>query len=360
VAKSAVDVISPAFEHTRKQLVEPFRWTQWWRLAVLGLATGEMSATGGCGGWNRFGGTPKPDASHGPVDIGKVLHGIDPALIVTLLLVAIGAALVLMVVWIYVSSISRFVLFEAVLRKYCDSLSAGWRRAEDVGMNFFWWQLGFAIVKIVVAGILFIPLLIPVLAVMRSHRHPGPEMLLAFLPVIAVFAMFNFITLLITVLAKDFVVPLMAIDGMGVLAGWRRLLGMIAAEKARYAGYIAMKALLTIAAAIVFAILSFIAAMFVVVPAAILGVLVWIVLKGAGTGLNAFTITVAIFAVAAVIGILLCVIALVSVPVTVFFPAYAIYFFAERYPALSARLYSPTAPSPVTPPSPMAPPIPAG
>ncbi len=341
MAKSAVDVISPAFEHARKQLTQPFRWAQWWRLAVLGLATGEMSATGGCGSWNRFGGAPKPDASHSPVDIGKILHGVDPALIVTLLLIALGAALVLMVVWIYVASISRFVLFETVLRKYCDSISAGWRRADEPGMSFFWWQLGFAIVKIVVAGILFIPLLIPVLAVMRSHRHPGPEMLLAFLPMIAVFTMFSLVTLLITVLTKDFVVPLMAIDGMGVLAGWKRLLSMMAAEKASYAGYIAIKVLLTIVAAIVFTILSVIAAMFVLFPAAILGAIVWIALKGAGSGPSAFTITLAILVATAVIAILLCVIAMVSVPVAVFFPAYAIYFFAERYPALYSRLYPP-------------------
>jgi hypothetical protein len=35
------------------------------------------------------------------------------------------------------------------------------------------------------------------------------------------------------------------------------------------------------------------------------------------------------------------VIALISVPVIVFFPAYSIYFFAARYPRLSAVLYPP-------------------
>jgi hypothetical protein len=37
----------------------------------------------------------------------------------------------------------------------------------------------------------------------------------------------------------------------------------------------------------------------------------------------------------------------VCVPVAVFFPAYAMYFFAERYPALYAVLYPP---SPTPPP----------
>jgi hypothetical protein len=43
---------------------------------------------------------------------------------------------------------------------------------------------------------------------------------------------------------------------------------------------------------------------------------------------------------------------LISVPVTVFFPAYSIYFFAARYPALSAVLY----PAPPAPPTPAIPP----
>src|SRR5262249_31432578 len=115
-------------------------------------------------------------------------------------------ALVVWVVWIYFSSISRFVLFESVLRKHCDSISAGWQRWEDTGMNFFWWQLGFALLKMVVAAILFLPLLLPVLAVLRSHRHPGPELLLAFLPMVGVFVLFSLVMLLIAVLAKDFVV----------------------------------------------------------------------------------------------------------------------------------------------------------
>jgi len=38
-----------------------------------------------------------------------------------------------------------------------------------------------------------------------------------------------------------------------------------------------------------------------------------------------------------------------SVPVIVFFPAYSIYFFAGRYPRLSAVLY-PAPPAPIMPP----------
>jgi len=74
--------------------------------------------------------------------------------------------------------------------------------------------------------------------------------------------------------------------------------------------------------------------------------------KGAGLAWNPVTITAAIVAGTIVIVLLLCVIAFVNVPVAVFFPAYAMYFFAERFPALHARLYPAAQPLPRTPEAP--------
>jgi hypothetical protein len=51
---------------------------------------------------------------------------------------------------------------------------------------------------------------------------------------------------------------------------------------------------------------------------------------------------------------ILYVISLISVPAVVFFPAYSIYFFASRYPALDALVHP--APPPVTPTIPPQPP----
>jgi len=49
------------------------------------------------------------------------------------------------------------------------------------------------------------------------------------------------------------------------------------------------------------------------------------------------------------------VLALISVPAIVFFPAYSIYFFAGRYPALRTVMY-PAPPAPEIPPTPANPP----
>ena len=351
MARSAVDVVSSAFEHTRQQLWSPFRWQQWIRIAALGLATGEMSSGGGCSGWKRFGGAPKSAPAHVPFDPGRVLHSIDPALLASILLVVLGGGLVLMLLWVYVSSISRFILFDAILRKQAEPFRDGWKRWQETGTSFFWWQLTLSILGLVVAAVLFVPLVLSVISVLRRHQHPGPELLLAFLPMFGIFALFGLAMALVAVLAKDFVVPVMAIDGVGVMEGWRRLLGMMKNKLGSYAAYIVMKVLLSIGASIVFGILSAIASLVVILPAAVVAVIVAIIVKGAGMGWNEYTVTVAIVGVTMVVGLLLCVIAFVSVPVAVFFPAYAMYFFAERFPALYARLYpAPLARAPEAPP----------
>ena len=44
---SAVDAITPAFQHARQQLMQPFRASQWAKLGLVGLLAGEMSSGGG-------------------------------------------------------------------------------------------------------------------------------------------------------------------------------------------------------------------------------------------------------------------------------------------------------------------------
>ncbi len=129
--------------------------------------------------------------------------------------------------------------------------------------------------------------------------------------------------------------------------GWSRVLAMMKADKIGYAGYIGMKIVLAIAAAIIFGILGFILFLIIFIPVLLVGIAVGI--AGAASGLHwtLTTISLVVIAGSIVVLIFLSVSALLSVPVTVFFPAYALHFFAARYPALHAWLHpAPTPPAP--------------
>jgi len=209
------------------------------------------------------------------------------------------------------------------------------------------------------AGMLASSLLLLGLPMFLMFRaHPGqrlPALLLGSFGLLLVFAVFALAGLLLAVLAKDFVVPMMAMEDLGWREGWRRLLPMLNRERGSFAGYLGMKVLLWAGAAFILGIGILLVVLVLMIPLGALGVAVVLVGKAVGLGWNLYTITLAVVVGTLLLSGLLYVIALVSVPATVFFPAYSIHFFAGRYPSLDALLH----PAPPPPPPPPVEPEPA-
>jgi hypothetical protein len=343
VAQSAIDVISPAFEHAKKQLFQPFNFVQWARIAFLAMATGEMSTGSGCNAHipTSF---PNPHTQQNFLDSpADLFKSIDPALIGTLVLVALIGGIVLVLVWLYVSSISRFMLYETVVRRYCE-IGPAWDRWHALGMRFFGWQLALMFVSLGIAALTLLPLLIALVPIIKNHGTPNAALFLAFLPFLLIFGGVSLMLLLIAVLTKDFVVPIMAVDGVGVIEGWRRLISIMRADAAQFAGYIGMKIVLAIGAGIMFGILVAIVVVILAIPGAIVGVAIVLAVKAAGLTWNVGTIMLTAIAAVLVFSALLYVVAFVCVPVAIFFPAYGLYFLAERMPGLRTQLIPPQPP----------------
>jgi hypothetical protein len=109
-----------------------------------------------------------------------------------------------------------------------------------------------------------------------------------------------------------------------------------------------MKVLLAIAAGIILGVITFVLALVFVFPV-VIAFLIPTIRGGPGVW-NVYTITLAVVVGTVVFVLLMSAISLISVPAVVFFPAYSVYFFAARYPALSLRLYGPPPPPPTLPP----------
>ncbi len=334
---SAVDTITLAFQHTKRQLAQPFRFWQWTRLAFVGLLAGEMGS-GGCNVPSNFNIPRQPGSSRQLLDTG--FGGIDPALYAGLIAVLIVAGLVFAVVMMYVSSVMRFILFDSVLTKECH-IRQGWGRRQYPGWRFFLWQLGYTLATLAGAVVLLgIPAAFAF--AMGWFTAPREHLLPLVLGGIVVFflMMIFFVTAAVVhVMTKDFVVPQMALEGIGAMEGWRRLWPMLQAEKGGYAVYVLMKIVLAIGAGIVVGVVSLIMGLIIAIPTAGLAIVAVLTGKSAGLEWNALTITVAVVVGCVLLALFLYLLALIAVPVTVFFPAYSIYFFAPRYRALSLVLY---------------------
>ena len=352
---SAVDSITLAFEHTKRQLFKPFRFGQWARLALVGLLAGEL---GSGGNLNLPSHMNQPTTPPIP-GIGEIFHKIDPAILASVITLLVITGIVLIFVIAYISSVMRFILFDSVVTKECR-IRAGWSRRQENGWKYFLWQLGLMLATVAGAIVLVGG---PAAFAFGMGWFQPPRAHVAQLVLTGVFVLILFIGFVIAlalvhVLTKDFVVPQMAFEGISAVEAWRRLWPMIQAETKGYAVYIGMKIVLTIVAGIAIGIVGLILGLILAVP--LIGAVVAAVIaaKSAGLTWNILTISAAVVAGCVLFALFFFMVSLISVPAIVFFPAYSIYFFAARYRPLSVALYSPAAqsaipqgaPPPFTPP----------
>lgn len=348
---SGVDAVTPAVEHVKKRLFQPFRWSLWWRLSLLGLITGEFGMGSGGGNFNVPSDFPRDGKKDlvqffaGEPDVGRFVSQWLPWIVL-----GVVVLLVLGVVWIYVSSVFRFVLLETVLLGRCE-LRAGWRRWRDAGWSFFWWQIGVTLVVLLaLAVVVGVPLLIG--AALGVFQNPKEHLALAILGGLAVFfAIFAvlILNLLVWLFSKDFVLPIMALEGTGAVEGWRRFTPLLKAEKGAYAIYVLMKVVLAVAAAILFGIINLIVLLVLLIPLGAAGVGIVMAGKAAGLTWTAFTIAAAATAGVALLLLLFWLFALINTPGLYFFQSYTLHFFGSRYARVGAILF----PAPPPPPRPI-------
>lgn len=351
---NAVDAISPAFNLTKTNLFNPFRWGFWIRVAILGLLTGEMSSGGGCNfrmpaNWNR----PRHDQF---VSSAPNFPHVDPHVLWAILPVIIATVVILSLIFMYISSVCRFVLLEAVLNGQV-SIRDGWSRWRGQGTRYFVFKLLFGLLFLAIIGTGALVLLM--MFGVASWRHTGgpPASAIAGLIVGGLFLLLLALPfILVQLLAKDFAVPVMALEGTTFGDAWRRVWAMGTSEPLSVAGYVGMKIVLSIAAAIIFGIITLIGLVILAIPTAIVGAMAFVIGKAIGLGIGPLTITLIVAAGVILVACIIFVAAIIHVPVAMFFPSYALYFFAGRYQPLHDRLFPPPLPAPPVPEAPPEPP----
>ena len=308
------------------------------------MLAGELTS-GGCN-FNGFSvPTRTPDSGRQFLQLPSLPH-VDPAVYAGLIAFLLIFGFVLFVLFLYVSSVMRFVLFDSVIAKNCE-IGRYWSRRQGIGVGLFVWKILYFLVMIVGLVILVgIPALFAL--AMGWLQAPKAHMAPLILGGIAVFFLtmgFTLAMAVVFVLTKDFVVPQMALEGVGAIEGWRRLLPMLRAEKGGFAAYIALKIVMALGTAVLVGIVATIVVLVTVIPLGGLGAVAVLLGKAGGLRWDLYTISLAVIVGLGMIGFILYVVSLVSVPAMVFFPAYSIYFFAARYPALAGVL-QPVTPAP--------------
>jgi hypothetical protein len=353
---SAVDCISLAFEQTKRQLFAPFRLRRWARLAVVCLITGEFAGGGGAPSGNFSFPVSHPKGGKGLLALPNIEWD---KILPWLPWILAGAVLLFLFIflWVYVASVYRFVLFDSVLYDRCE-LKGSWGRWEPCGRSYFYWCLVLFVVSVAGAGVIIgAPLLIAWRA--GLFHHPGQHLAALIIGGTALFfILFAFFvsSAIASLFAKDFCVPVMAMEKVGVFDAWRRLLPMLAVEKMAFTGYVLMKIVLAIGSAIIFGIITLLTFIVLLIPLVIAAVIIFFGGKALGLTLNVTTISILVVMGGAILAGFIYLVALINTPAMVFFQSYMLHFMGSRYPALGAVVFPP--PSEIPPPLPSdAPPI---
>ena len=349
---SAINCVSPAFEQAKQQLFKPFRFRHWLRLAAVCLVTGDFAGGGGWSGGNFN--VPSPQHKRTATFLALAAPGWEqfrPFLVWILL----GVALLfgLLILWLYAASVYRFILFDAVLYNRCE-LRKGWHRWEKQGSSYFLFIIALGLglpttLLLLIGG--------PIFFVWRAgvFRHPGEHLVLLILGGFALVLLFFAVILagaLVGLFAKDFAVPLMALEDLGMMDAWRRMSPMLAAEKGAFAGYVLMKIVLAVGSAILFGIITVLAVLALLIPLGILGLVIFLIARAGGATWNLTTISAVVLLGCAALTALFYVVAFVSTPAMVFFQSYTLHFFGSRYARLGDVLFGTPPPEPHAPPAP--------
>lgn len=306
---------------------------------MVGLLAGELT-TGSCNGFNGHVQSPR----HPQQFLAAPFPNIDPKLVVLLVAFLLALGFVFWLLMLYINSVMRFILFDSVIERNCR-IREGWNRRQGPGLRYFVWQIVFSLVM----GFGFVILIgIPTALAFAAGWLTKPK---EHLPPLILFGMVLFLVILafvvlaavVHIFTKDFVVPQMALENLSAFQAWARLLPMLDSEKGPYFGYVLMKIVMAVGVGIVVGIITTIVILITLIPIGGLGALFVFAGKAAGFSWNLYTISLAVVVGCILLAVILYIVSVISVPAMVFFPAYSIYFFASRYPALDALLH------PVTP-----------
>lgn len=253
---SAVDALEDAYRAT-KGLLWPFKWRRWLALAVV------FFFASGAAGFD-------PGANVGVVDLPTPPAGpglepgpgtgfvFDPLVVVAL----VAGAVVLAAVFAIVGAVMEFVFVRAVVTREVR-LREDARTNVGKGLSLFGFRLLIGLLAL--AAVLFLA------ALVLGTGLVGLVVVALLSPVLAA----GFVSLyLLHRFTVDFIVPVMLVEDVGVVAGWRRFGAELRAETTEDAVYALVRLAFGVAASLVVGVGFVLVALVVGVPFAA----VWAVL----------------------------------------------------------------------------------
>lgn len=337
---SAIDAISPAWNHTSTLLLKPRSWRLLLKIGAVAIFAGL-----GGGGFNT-GIPPNHHISHlpsmQPLFTAAMVFGF---LALGLLFSVIGLVL------LYIGSRLQFVLFEVLLTRR-TLVAPIWARYGSVT----WRWVGLKILFAVMALLCMSPILVPAIIYLVKNivaasngSQPNP---LVFVPAMALSVAAIALTVLVIsaiwIWLSDFGLPSIALEDTSIGETVRRVIALVRAEIGQSVLYLLMRLVLSVACTFVAEIGLAMAAFVALIPAGAVAGMLWLLLHSAGITGKVVMISGWVLLAIAFVVLFICAAIMALGYVHSFVKSYSLYFLGGRYPRLGEYLdqYAMVAPAP--------------
>ncbi|HEX4602429.1 MAG TPA: hypothetical protein VH724_00400, partial [Candidatus Angelobacter sp.] len=290
---------------------------------------------------------PRDQVPGQSVDPAQIFNKIHLGDYFHIFVIVLAVAVVLGLILQYLFCRFRFILFDSIISGE-PVIGRGWRNYASQANRYFGFWLVYRLVN---WGVMVLIIGMPLWRAYKSGVFNGENSLPAFFAVIASIALgalaAAIVFAIVSTVAKDFVMPVLALDDLTLGDAWSAVGRVVASEPGAWAGYMGLKLLCAIGSSIALSI----AFLIIMLPASIvIGIPAGILLVAGIFAFKASAIAGGIICGLAVLLLIVCfgcIFMVLSAPVSVFFASYAFYFFGGRYPKLAALLWpQPTPPVP--------------
>jgi hypothetical protein len=332
---AATRALTAAFHDTVDLLMKPLDAGRWLKLSVLCLFLGGGTPSAAFN-WS-LGSLPGDIGFHGMLGYARA----TVAEHVWLIAVVTVAALALLLALLYVRSVFRFVLVDAILKREVR-LRLSMRETRRSGRSYFRWLLAAVVVMtmaLVGGGTLAYPYLRS--AVAAGMRSPAFWVMLV--SILAIDVLIGLAVALIIVLTDDFVVPIMYAEGVPLLTAWRKLRPTLSAEPGAFAVYVFLRFCVAVAASVITLFLLFPLLLGLFSGAIVTGALAVLGLHflGYAWSWNPVSISLTSAALAVLVSLTLVLLSVVGMPAQVLIQDFGIRFIASRCPSVESVLPPP-------------------
>jgi hypothetical protein len=342
-AFSATQAFTPAIERTKQLLFRPFQFWTFIKLCTVAVLTGGGSSGGGFNGSN---GGHHTSTTHSQIVHAMPNFHFNPAWI----LPAIFALLAVFVlgIWIFYLLIRlRFAFFDCLIHQ-TKLISPGWRKYRYQAFRYFLLCIVVGLVFFGILAVIALPFILGFVHLYQqsqsSGQFPVAGFLALFLPLLPIILLIVFVSIAVSIILRDFIMPHYALDNASAGQAWAAVRTRIMAEKGSFLLYAVLRLFAPMVVAIGLVIV-------LIIPAIVvfggLGVLMAVVYAAIAHG--PASVMIVGWSFESLLGLIMFALFLLAIigiggPVSIAFRNYGLVFYSGRYQALSDIMFPPPPP----------------